>query len=380
MAWKIPLSISTSATAVPLGSTDSVFVAQGVVVVSTNSFAIDGFGDNHQVIVAGTVATTASSTIILGQSTSSTGQIVRIEATGDVRCFGENYAVNLLGTGSQFTNAGYVFSNQSAVVLQSIGSATGASIVNTGVMEAGSSGIVVSSFGLDVVNFSNSGRIAAPTAYDSSTDFAVDIVTNTGTLSGDVQLRGRDDIYNGEGGNLLGRLFAGGGNDTARGGRVDDYFDGGSGNDTLFGNGGGDRLFGREGNDRIYGNAGNDFLNSGPGADRLYGGTGNDIFTFEAPLASGNADRIYDFANRSGNNDTIRLENAVMTKLGAFGKLNAAFFKACATAADANDHVIYNKATGVLSYDANGSASGGVTVLATLTTKPTLTPTDFFVI
>ena len=62
------------------------------------------------------------------------------------------------------------------------------------------------------------------------------------------------------------------------------------------------------------------------------------------------------------------------------GALKADAFHAGSAAADASDHVIYNKATGVLSYDSNGNAAGGVVQLALLTKKPTLTASDFAVI
>ena len=48
--------------------------------------------------------------------------------------------------------------------------------------------------------------------------------------------------------------------------------------------------------------------------------------------------------------------------------------------ADANDYVVYNKATGNLFYDFNGNGAGGATLLATLTGKPTLTASDFVAI
>ena len=61
-----------------------------------------------------------------------------------------------------------------------------------------------------------------------------------------------------------------------------------------------------------------------------------------------------------------------MPKLGAGGALNAAFFWAGAAALDANDYIVYNRANGSLSYDVNGNAAGGVTLLAALTNKPVL--------
>jgi Ca2+-binding RTX toxin-like protein len=62
------------------------------------------------------------------------------------------------------------------------------------------------------------------------------------------------------------------------------------------------------------------------------------------------------------------------------GALNPLFFKAAAVAADANDFIVYNKATGALIYDANGYGAGGAIQFATLTNRPVLTAPDFVVI
>ncbi|MEQ1715238.1 MAG: hypothetical protein ABL907_04515 [Hyphomicrobium sp.] len=48
---------------------------------------------------------------------------------------------------------------------------------------------------------------------------------------------------------------------------------------------------------------------------------------------------------------------------------------------DADDRIIYNTASGVLTYDSNGNAAGGtIAQFALLTTKPALTSADFLVI
>jgi Ca2+-binding RTX toxin-like protein len=369
MAWQFPLSLSTSGTAVDLGRTDNVFVADGVVLASTAAATIQGIGETyaHQVIVAGTVVSSSFDAIALGLNTNSFGQFVRIEAGGDVRSFG-HYAINLLGTGSTFINHGNVFSEAAALVLQSSRSDTVATIVNTGVMESTTAAIMIS--GSETVKLRNMGVIDGATAYTSSS-LARDWITNDGTISGTVELGASDDFYSGASGTLHGKLYAGSGDDTATGGKNDDWFYGGAGND---------RLTGNAGKDALFGDRGRDVLSGGAGADILYGDAGNDIFIFNAPLSPADADSIGDFANVRGNNDAIHLGSSVMKKLGADGQLKAAFFRVGSAAADANDHVIYNKATGVLSYDSNGNAAGGVTILATISTKPTLTHADFFVI
>ena len=128
----------------------------------------------------------------------------------------------------------------------------------------------------------------------------------------------------------------------------------------------------------IPGGAGNDTFVGGLGIDTLAGGLNNDFFVFNAPLNAANRDTITDFSHV---NDTFRLENAVMTTIGGPGALNAAFFRAGAAALDANDHIIYNKATGYLSYDSNGNAAGGLTLLAVLSNKPAdIAYNDFAVI
>src|SRR6185369_15359347 len=130
--------------------------------------------------------------------------------------------------------------------------------------------------------------------------------------------------------------------------------------------------------DLLSAGGGNDRLLGGIGNDKLTGGANNDIFVFNtAPNGSTNRDTITDFNHVQ---DTIQLDNAVFTKLGGNGALNPAFFHLGATAADADDHIIYNKATGALIYDTNGNAAGGAVQFATLVNKPVLLANDFVVI
>jgi len=141
-------------------------------------------------------------------------------------------------------------------------------------------------------------------------------------------------------------------------------------NNLLFGGIGNDTLYGGIGNDRLYGEAGN---------DKLVGGVGSDIFIFNTPLsATANRDILTDFNHVA---DTFHLENAIFTKLGAgVHVLNPAFFRAGTKALDANDFIVYNKATGGLFYDINGSGAGGTIPFAVLTNKPVLLANDFVVI
>ncbi len=125
-------------------------------------------------------------------------------------------------------------------------------------------------------------------------------------------------------------------------------------------------------NNNITGNSGNNVLNGWEGNDVLTGGLGRDNFRFTTMTR----DRIADF---SVPDDTIQLENGVFTQLTATGVLSIDNFKIGA-AADTDDYVLYNSATGVLTYDSNGSVAGGATQIAILGAGLALTNADFVII
>jgi Ca2+-binding RTX toxin-like protein len=162
-----------------------------------------------------------------------------------------------------------------------------------------------------------------------------------------------------------------------------DKFHGGSGHDILRGADGFDKLYGNSGNDTLSGGAGNDKLFGGWGNDRLSGGTGKDYFVFTTPLSSrSNVDTIVDFTVAD---DTIFLENAIFTKLGAGTSaapkaIASAWFRLGTVAQDANDYILYDRATGLLRYDADGSGAGAAIAFAKVTPGTALTVYDLMVI
>jgi Ca2+-binding RTX toxin-like protein len=144
----------------------------------------------------------------------------------------------------------------------------------------------------------------------------------------------------------------------------------------------GDNIFrGNAGNDAILGAEGGDVINGGLGNDVLTGGAGQDRFIFNtAPNPSTNRDVITDFTVVD---DTIRLDDAVFVGIGPAGALVATAFKIVGVpggVVDANDRVIYDKATGSLTYDSNGSAAGGATLFAIVNAGLAMTAADFSVI
>jgi serralysin len=152
-----------------------------------------------------------------------------------------------------------------------------------------------------------------------------------------------------------------------------DDFRGGLGDDTLLGQAGNDILQGQGGNDTLTGGANDDMLNGGLGADAMNGGAGLDAFVFADVLGVGNVDSITGF---SVADDVIHLSTAIFGV--AAGTLAASAFTIGATAADADDRIIYNSATGALLYDADGDGVGAAVQFATLTSGLALTNADFF--
>jgi Ca2+-binding RTX toxin-like protein len=128
----------------------------------------------------------------------------------------------------------------------------------------------------------------------------------------------------------------------------------------------------------ITGNAGSNTLNGGVGHDRLLGGAGKDNFVFNAALVSANSDTMTDFNHAA---DTIKLENAIFKGMGS-GALQSKYFHAGAHAHDADDHIIYNKATGALFYDSDGTGAHAQVLFAIVAdhAKAGLAYSDFVLI
>lgn len=225
------------------------------------------------------------------------------------------------------------------------------------------------------------------------------------------------------------------GNDRIEGLAGDDVLDGGDGNDVLSGGKGGDRLVGgagtdiatyatsrtgvtasianpkantgdakgdtydgiegllgsaandaltgsRNGADRLNGGDGHDVLSGLSGHDTLTGGLGDDVFVIDTALnARTNVDTITDFAIKD---DSVHLSKAIF---GAFKDMEAgdavpnSWFKDLALGkGDANDRLVYDRTTGEVFYDADGSgkASGAVLFLK-VDPGTLLTGADFIV-
>lgn len=151
--------------------------------------------------------------------------------------------------------------------------------------------------------------------------------------------------------------------------------DGTNRTETLTGTAGADRITALDGGDKIFGKEGNDILTGGKDWDK---------FVFDTALGAGNVDTITDFDTRY---DYIYLDNAIFTKLGAGSlsspdRISSSWLEqgSGVRANDSNDYILYDKATGVVSYDADGNGSGIAIPFLQLTPGTSLSYSDFFVV
>jgi hypothetical protein len=145
---------------------------------------------------------------------------------------------------------------------------------------------------------------------------------------------------------------------------------------TIEGSNSNNYVTGASANEWLKGNAGRDVLWGKAGSDVLTGGTQEDAFVFDTAIGK-DVDYITDF---NVTDDSIRLENKIFSKLTKTGALSSSYFKVAEKAGDANDYIFYNKNTGALAYDADGSGSGAAKIFAVIENKAALTAADFFVI
>ncbi len=144
-------------------------------------------------------------------------------------------------------NSGQLTSEQGATILIEDQTQLNGLIINTGVIQGGSS--ATGTLAIDTQNAE--GVVAA---------------INTGLINGDFLLSAGSDFYEGTQGGLFGSVVGGEGGDTLLGGASNDSFIAGAGNDSLNGGGGTNLLIG------------------GTGSDTLISGNGVDIFAFGADL------------------------------------------------------------------------------------------------
>ncbi|RWK07467.1 calcium-binding protein [Mesorhizobium sp.] len=146
-----------------------------------------------------------------------------------------------------------------------------------------------------------------------------------------------------------------------------------TGNDTFVGTSAADTFDALAGDDTLRGLGGNDVLT---------GGAGGDTFVFDTAYGPGNVDTLTDF---DAEHDALYLDNAIFTKLGSGSwssptRVNSSYFELREHATSSNDHLLYNRTTGVLYYDPDGSKSTPQVEIAHLEPGAALTYHDVFVV
>ena len=138
-------------------------------------------------------------------------------------------------------------------------------------------------------------------------------------------------------------------------------------------------LTGNEIANLIVGNNGANVLSGMRGNDTLTGNAGQDTFVFDRAPGADNVDNITDFR---AVDDTIQLSQSVFAALST-GTLDASAFKITSgsgNVVDADDRILYDRNTGSLFYDADGSGAGLAVQFATLDNRVAISANDFVVV
>jgi Ca2+-binding RTX toxin-like protein len=277
MAWIIP--IENTNTDVDLTTTDSLYIGEDIYFAARAT----GIGSRQQILVDGKVAYGGGTIFSLGGA-GTTDNLIHIGETGRVNSMGiygnPNPAIGMSGKSGKIINDVIITAtNNEGVGIVFAGTDPDAafSVVNTGILRAGSIGIlagnIVGSFTLTNTGtiIGGEGQVTAPDftgaiLWGSFTSVAVDndakaildsqtidTIYNSGRMVGDINLSGGADYYEGRNGTVEGDVYGGGG---------------------------ADRLFSGLGNDRLFGGDGADMLMGGVGGDLLDGGAGTDTVLY----------------------------------------------------------------------------------------------------
>jgi Ca2+-binding RTX toxin-like protein len=122
----------------------------------------------------------------------------------------------------------------------------------------------------------------------------------------------------------------------------------------------------------LQGNGAANLLDGKEGSDTLSGQSGADTYAFTTALGAGNVDTIAGGPSLGFNvaEDRILLAGAAGQPFAALasGALSAGSFVTGTAARDGDDYLIYDPASGALSYDADGNGAGAATRFANLPT------------
>jgi Ca2+-binding RTX toxin-like protein len=171
------------------------------------------------------------------------------------------------------------------------------------------------------------------------------------------------------------------------------YISNGASDRVVAGNGP-NELYGNGGNDTLVGGAGDDELFGGAGKDALLGGKGADYFVFTLAPRATNVDRVMDFSRTQHDKIVLSYKyfkavNLVL-KYDVFGHveedrrmglpvghLSKTEFRVGKAALLETDRIVYDKATGALTYDKDGSGAAAAVKIANFKAGTALSWSDF---
>lgn len=228
-------------------SLDMLIGAQGSILGGNNAIV----GNNNQTIITNFGSVAGDRGINIGGtfSGSTSRASLTLENAGTISGTSSGILVGDI-MDLQVVNSGLITSSDTAIDLTFLSSSSTVDILNTGDITGGS--MAFQGVGTD------------------------DMFRNQGTINGDMNFEGGNDVYNGRFGTVFGTIDGGDGDDMIKGGSEDNMLLGGAGKDMLFGYGGDDTIDGGNGGDVLRGGAGDDELIGGGRSDVLVGGRGDD--------------------------------------------------------------------------------------------------------
>jgi hypothetical protein len=257
-----------------------------------------------------------------------------------------------------FKNYGLITAGNA--VLDNVRDASSGTLFNAGMINGRSIGLwipPVNAVTTDVVN-ATGGTIEGRTASIRDDGGPIHL-TNHGTIIGAIQIDNADDLITNDG-------------------RIAGVVDLGSGACHFDGRGGtSGAIFAEVGTHQIIAGNGNVVIHVGSGSNTLTGGPGIDSYIFESALA-GQVDGI---ANFKPGVDKIVLSATDFAGIGPVGHaLAAADFRIGAHPTTASQHILYDPATGFLSYDPDGTGAAPHVHFATFLPHLALAQADFLVV
>jgi len=234
--------------------------------------------------------------------------------------------------GASVVNSGIIEVHSNTSMAHGIEAVGGAAVTNTGYIQSTTDGIYEFTYSLGIEIGGgvetpslvvNSGAISADVAITSVVSTLAsppqqsrETVVNSGLILGDIGLyRGADEVSNS--GHITGAVDLGLNNDVydGRAGTLDGVVQGGNGDDVVLGGAGADRLEGGLGADAIQGGGGDDLISGGRDSDAIDGGAGFDTASYEDSVHRLLADLSLGTAESGGTDRLVGIEALIGTAL-----------------------------------------------------------------